>query len=52
MADRHACTFVSRDPTTDWCPRCNLPRTTVEFWVLTPDGMYKAGHGVFCGCYP
>lgn len=44
-------TVVTRDPTIDWCRTCNLSRSTVEFWVLTDYGMYKAGHGVDCGCY-
>ncbi len=50
-AEWSAHTVVPRDPTTDWCRRCNLSRTTVELWVLTDVGMYKLGHRVDCGCY-
>ncbi len=51
MAESSIHTVVTSDPTTSWCPRCNLSQTTTEFWVLTLDGMYKAGYGKDCGCY-
>jgi hypothetical protein len=42
---------VAHDPTTDWCSRCNVTRTTTELWALTPEGIYKIGHTVDCRCY-
>jgi hypothetical protein len=51
MAEPPAHTVVPGDPTTDWCPRCHLSRTTIPLWALTPGGLYRIGHRVDCGCY-